>query len=310
MRFLNLLKSNKTQIEFMRFRKLSYALSILLITISVVLINFRGLNYGIDFAGGVLIEAEIKDASTSQLRKMFKNKAKEVQIQNIEDDIFLIRVSSDNQYINIKSDVLLNQSRYIKIIQDSLSKEFDKVDYRKIDYVGPQIGSELILKGVMALIFSFVAIMFYIWLRFDWQFGVGGILAIIHDAILVLGFYCVTQIEFNLTSIAAVLTVIGYSINDSVVIFDRIRDNMRRLKKSKMLHVVDISLNSTLRRTILTSFTTLLSLSALLIFGGSVLQSFSAGAFFGVLVGVYSSIYVAAPVLVNIDPRKNKKDSN
>ena len=303
MKLLNFLKGD-SKIDFMKHHKLHHVISITLVIASIALISIRGLNLGIDFSGGILIEAQIKGTNASALRDVFKDQEKEVQVQNIEENIFLIRVPSDNSYIDIQKGKFLNQSKYIKVIQDSLSSKFRKIDYRKIDYVGPQIGSELIFKGVMALLFSFCAIMFYIWLRFDWQFGLGGILAIIHDAVLVLGFYGVTQIEFNLTSIAAVLTVIGYSINDSVVIFDRIRDNMRRLKKSAMSKIINESLNSTLKRTVLTSFTTLLSLSALLIFGGNVLFSFSAGAFFGILVGVYSSIYVSAPVLVFIDPRE------
>ncbi len=298
--------SGNMNIDFMKYHRLHHAISILLLIISITLVSVKGLNFGIDFAGGILIEAKIENTSASQLRKVFANEEKEVQIQNIEGDIFLIRVPSD-KYVDIQKGKLLNQSQFIKTIQDSLNKKFGNVEYRKIDYVGPQIGSELIFKGIMALGFSFLAIMFYIWLRFDWHYGFGGILAIIHDAILVLGFYSLTGIEFNLTSIAALLTVIGYSINDSVVIFDRIRDNMRKLKKSAMTKIVNDSLNATLKRTVLTSFTTLLSLAALLIFGGSVLTSFSAGAFFGIVIGVYSSIYVAAPVLIHYDPRVTKK---
>ncbi len=303
MQILSFFKGDEMKIDFMKYHKLHHAISISLVVISLLLVLIRGLNFGIDFSGGILIEAKIPATNVYDLRAVFADADKEVQIQNIENDIFLIRVPGDNDYIEIQKDKLLNQSEFIKVIQDSLNKEFSGIDYRKIDYVGPQIGSELIFKGIMALFLSFFAIMFYIWLRFDWQFGLGGILAIIHDAILVLGFYAATQIEFNLTSIAAILTVIGYSINDSVVIFDRIRDNLRRLKKSEMIKIVNDSLNTTLKRTVLTSFTTLLSLSALLIFGGSVLMSFSSGAFFGIVVGVYSSMYVSAPVLIYLDPR-------
>lgn len=305
MRIFSFFKKGDTQINFMKYYKLSGVISALLVVISISLVAVKGLNFGIDFSGGILMEVKL-DTNVSDLRNIFKDQNKEVQIQNIENDIFLIRVPSDDANVVIQKNTFLNQTKLIQTIQDSLAKKFSDIDYRKIDYVGPQIGSELILKGVLALFLSFFAIMFYIWLRFDWQFGLGGIIAIIHDTILVLGFYCVTQIEFNLTSIAALLTVVGYSINDSVVIFDRIRENLIKLKKAKMFNIINSSLNSTLSRTILTAFTTLLSLLALLIFGGSVLQSFSAGAFFGILVGVYSSIYIAAPILIHMDPRKVK----
>lgn len=309
MRILNFLDKEDFHISFMKYRKLNHAICLLLMILSLSFVALKGLNLGIDFSGGILIEAQIADGDPAKLRELFKDQDQQVQIQNLNDEIFIIRVQKVNSVADFSTNLISNQSDFIKTIKKILAAEYNKIDYRKIDYVGPQIGSELIFKGVMALLISFSAIMIYIWLRFDWQFGVGGIMAIIHDAVFVLGFYAVTQIEFNLTSIAAILTVIGYSINDSVVIFDRIRDNLRRLKKSKIDHIVDVSLNSTLRRTVLTSATTMISLLALLIFGGSVIQSFSAGAFIGVFIGTYSSIYVSAPLLTYIDPRDSSKES-
>lgn len=308
MRILNFLDKEDFHISFMKYRRLNHAICLSLMILSLSFVALRGLNLGIDFSGGILIEAHITDGDPAKLREVFKDQDQQVQIQNLSDDIFIIRVQKADSVADFSTNLISNQSDFIKTIKKLLAVEYSKIDYRKIDYVGPQIGSELIFKGVMALLISFSAIMIYIWLRFDWQFGVGGILAIVHDAIFVLGFYAVTQIEFNLTSIAAILTVVGYSINDSVVIFDRIRDNLRRLKKSKIDYIVDVSLNSTLRRTILTSATTMISLLALLIFGGPVIQSFSAGAFVGVLIGTYSSIYVSAPVLTYIDPRETSKE--
>ncbi len=308
MRILNFLDKEDFHISFMSYRRLNHAICLSLMILSLSFVVLRGLNLGIDFSGGILIEAQIQDGEPATLRELFKDQDQQVQIQNLSDDIFIIRVQKSNSVADFSTNLISNQSDFIKTIKKLLAAKYSKIDYRKIDYVGPQIGSELIFKGVMALLISFSAIMIYIWLRFDWQFGVGGILAIIHDAIFVLGFYAVTQIEFNLTSIAAILTVIGYSINDSVVIFDRIRDNLRKLKKSKINHIIDVSLNSTLRRTILTSVTTMISLLALLIFGGPVIQSFSAGAFIGVLIGTYSSIYVSAPILTYIDPRESSKE--
>jgi len=310
MKLFNSLFQN-SNIDFMKAHKVAFFLSIIVTIASLALVFFKGLNFGIDFSGGVLIEVKIEKTNIAALRDIFsKSNLKEVQIQNVDGDNFLIRVakSEDNLKKNLSGDFSLSQSELIDKIQAILNKNFTDIDYRKIDYVGPQIGAELISKGFLALILSFVFIMIYVWLRFDWQFGVGGIFALVHDAIMVVGFYSLTGIEFNLTSIAAVLTVIGYSINDSVVIYDRIRENLRKFKKSKIENIINSSLNSTLSRTVLTAFTTLLSLLALILFGGEVLRSFSVGAFFGILVGVYSSVYISAPILLYLDPRKSEKE--
>jgi preprotein translocase subunit SecF len=210
----------------------------------------------------------------------------------------LIRVAKDEK----------EQSDIVKIIQNSLSKNFPEITYRKVDYVGPQIGAELIKNGLLALFISFFFILIYIWIRFDWQFGIGGIIALIHDAIITLGFFSIIGLEFNTTSVAALLTIIGYSINDSVVIYDRIRENLRKYKKMELRNIINNSTNSTLSRTILTSGVTLFSLLALILFGGEVLFSFAMATFFGIVIGTYSSLYIAAPILFYFDPRKNKKD--
>lgn len=282
----------------MRPHKLAIIASVVAIIGSFVLIGVKGLNFGIDFSGGILIEAKISDVSDpAKVREVLSAEIDDVQIQNVDKDNLLIRVSKTNE----------DQSVVVKKIQEILSKNFSEIDYRKIDYVGPQVGSELVWKGFMALLLSFIFIMVYIWVRFDWQFGVGGIFALIHDAVVTLGFYAATGIEFNLTSIAAILTVIGYSINDSVVIYDRIRENLRRFKKMDLSVLINSSINSTLSRTILTSGITLISILALILFGGDVLYSFSAATFFGILVGTYSSIYISAPILLYFDPRESEK---
>lgn len=301
--FNSLFKDSK--IDFMKSHKLAFVISVFAVISSISLVLFKGLNLGIDFSGGVLVEARIKNADISSVRNAFEGKL-EVQIQNIDGGDFLIRVAKEKN--EAKDSVVEDaQSALIIKIQEILRKNFKEVDYRKIDYVGPQIGEELINKGLFAFLLSLFFLMIYIWIRFDWQFGIGGILALFHDAILVLGFYSFLQIEFNLTSVAAILTVIGYSINDSVVIYDRIRENLRKSKKALMKNIINSSLNSTLSRTVLTSLTTLFSLLALVLFGGEVLKSFSLGAFFGILIGVYSSIYISAPVLLYFDPRNKKK---
>lgn len=275
-------------------------MSVFFIVGSIILVFSKGLNFGIDFAGGILIEARIEEnLDVAKVRTLITAEIKDVQIQNIDQKDLLIRVAKSDE----------EQSVVVKKIQEILGKNFGNVEYRKVDYVGPQVGSELIWKGFVALLMSFIFIMVYIWIRFDWQFGFGGIFALLHDAIVTLGFYAITGLEFNLTSIAAILTIIGYSINDSVVIYDRIRENLRRYKKMDLSDLINSSANSTLSRTILTSGVTLISLLALIVYGGEVLFSFSVATFFGILVGTYSSIYISAPILIYLDPRKEEKNS-
>ncbi len=302
MKFLSSIRSglSHTKIDFMKVHKVALIMSVVCIIGSIVLVGIKGLNFGIDFAGGILIEARLPDAAEldiSKVRDLITSQIKDVQIQNVDKSDLLIRVAKTDE----------EQSVVVKKIQEILNKNFSGVEYRKIDYVGPQVGSELIWKGFMALLMSFVFIMIYIWVRFDWQFGLGGIFALVHDAILTLGFYAATGLEFNLTSIAAILTIIGYSINDSVVIYDRIRENLRRYKKMELSELINSSANSTLSRTILTSGVTLFSLVALILYGGEALFSFSTATFFGIAVGTYSSIYISAPILIYFDPRKEEK---
>ncbi|MFT6077829.1 MAG: preprotein translocase subunit SecF, partial [Rickettsiales bacterium] len=225
----------------------------------------------------------------------------EISLQNFDDRNFMIKVSQNKN---------IDQAQTIRQIKQIINQNFPNTEYRKVDFVGPQIGKELIKKGIMALLFSFAAIMIYIWIRFDWQFGIGAIAALLHDATMVFGLFALTGLEFNATSIAAILTIIGYSINDSVVIYDRIRENLHKYKKANLSDLINLSLNSTLSRTVLTSGATLLSLIALIVFGGEALKSFSIAVFFGIIVGTYSSIYISAPILLYLDPRKKKSKNN
>jgi len=290
-----------SKIGFMKVHKLAITISIILSILSISLVMTRGLNLGIDFSGGILIEAQFQDkVEFSQIRELLNKKEfGEVTLQNFDDKNFIIKVAQNKD---------IDQNQTIKAIKTTLDNNFNNIQYRKTDFVGPQIGGELIRKGLLALFSSFAFIMIYIWIRFDWQFGIGGIIALMHDAILVLGFYAFTGLEFNSTSIAAILTVIGYSINDSVVIYDRIRENLRKFKAMDLSDLLNLSINSTLSRTVLTASTTLLALVSLMIFGGEALKSFSIATFFGIAAGTYSSIYISAPILLYIDPR-NKKTS-
>jgi preprotein translocase subunit SecF len=300
MKLLSVIRSglSHTNIDFMKVHKLALVMSVVCIIASLILVFTKGLNFGIDFAGGILIEARMQEnVDVSKIRDLLSSEVKDVQIQNVDQKDLLIRVAKTDE----------EQSVIVKKIQEILNKNFSNIEYRKIDYVGPQVGSELIWKGFLALFLSFVFLMIYIWIRFDWQFGLGGIFALLHDAVLTLGIYSISGLEFNLTSIAAILTIIGYSINDSVVIYDRIRENLRRYKKMDLADLINSSTNSTLSRTVLTSSVTLFSLLALMFFGGDALHSFSTAAFFGIIIGTYSSIYISAPILIYLDPRKEEK---
>jgi preprotein translocase SecF subunit len=287
---------NNCKINFMAIHKIALVFSIISIIGSIGLVAFKGLNLGIDFAGGILIEARInQEFAVSEIREKLSQQINDIHIQESDNNI-IIRVAKPQGEPNI----------LIEKIKNILLENYSNIEYRKIDFVGPQVGSELIFKGLLALVLSFIFIMIYIWIRFDWQFGIGGVFALIHDAFLTLGFFAITGIEFNLTSIASILTIIGYSINDSVVIYDRIRENLKLYPKIDLSNLINSSTNSTLSRTILTASTTLISLLALILFGGEALFSFSMATFFGILIGTYSSIYISAPILLYFDPRKKE----
>ena len=290
MPILKIIKS-ETNIKFMKIKKITLFLSLTLFLLSLGSIIFKGLNLGIDFTGGTLIEARFdKKINLNDLRiEMNKLDLGEIQLQTIgnQNDV-VIRV----QEKQISSE---KQSEAIEIIKNSLKES--SVEYRRTEYVGPKVGGELVNAGIIAVIFSLFGILIYIWLRFQWNFALGAIIALIHDVILTLGFFSFLKLDFNLATVAAVLTIAGYSINDTVVIYDRIRDSMRKYKQSSFDDVINISLNGTLSRTLTTSLTTLLALGALFIFGGIVISSFIIALIWGVLIGTYSSLYVASPIL-------------
>jgi preprotein translocase SecF subunit len=282
-----------TQFDFVGKRWLGFALSMGVIVLTAFLIATRGLNLGIDFSGGILLEVRVEEeVSLAEMRDLLSDKERwgEVSLQNIGDagDI-MIRVQTSEE---------VEQAERVEQLKTVLSSSYPGISYRKIDYVGPTIGQELIESGVMALVIAMGAMMLYIWFRFEWQFGLGGIVALIHDALIMVGFYAISGFDFGLTSIAAILTVIGYSINDSVVIYDRIRENMRRYKKKTIPELLNLSINQTLSRTIVTALTTVLAALALALFGGEVLRGFSYALVVGVVVGTYSSIFIAAPILM------------
>ena len=303
MPILRLIKSG-TDIKFMKIKRLTLFISSFLFLLSLFSIFTKGLNLGIDFTGGSLIEVRFNEnISLNNLRtKMNKLNLGEVQLQTIgnENDV-VIRVQDKNDDASI-------QTKTIEVIKNSLKDK--SVDYRRTEFVGPKVGGELVNAGIIAVIFSLIGILFYIWLRFQWNFAIGAIIALIHDVILTLGFFSVLQLEFNLATVAAVLTIAGYSINDTVVIYDRIRETMRKYKQITFDEIINLALNGTLSRTLMTSLTTLLALTALFIFGGVVISSFIIALIWGVFIGTYSSLYVASPLLIFLktDKRVSEQD--
>lgn len=280
--------------DFMGKRWWGFSFSILMTLVALGLFFTKGLNLGIDFTGGVLMEVRTeKAADLGDMRELLSGQAEfgEVSLQNFGSDRdVMIRIQAKE---NIEQGVVVAK---VKALLAEHMKE--ALEYRKVDYVGPTVGQELIDGAIIAVLLSFAAIMMYVWFRFEWQFGVGAIAALIHDSIMMIGFFAITRFEFGLTAIAAILTVVGYSINDSVVIYDRIRENMRRFKKMPIEELLNLSMNETLARTIMTSTSTLLAAMALYLFGGEVLKGFSGSLVFGILVGTYSSIYISAPTLI------------
>lgn len=289
---------NKPHFDFMGKRWVGFAVSIALTVLSLGLVFSKGLNLGIDFTGGILMEIHTTHpVDLAPLRDSLNHQEfGEVSLQNMgsENDL-LIRVQAGEND---------EQAKTVAKIKELLASKIEGlIDYRKIDYVGPTVGGELIQAGIWAVLLSFLSIMLYVWFRFEWQYGVGAILALIHDSIMIIGFFALTRFEFGLTAIAAILTIVGYSINDSVVIYDRIRENMRRFKKMEIFELLNLSINDTLSRTILTASTTLLASVALALFGGEVIRGFSWAMVFGVVVGTYSSIYISAPTLIYLNLR-------
>lgn len=281
----------KLNLDFVGKRFIALACSIFLLGGSAVLVATKGLEFGIDFAGGIQMEVRSdKTVDIGALRTQLNNLGVgEIGLQGIGDTgrEVMIRIPAFQDETT--------QNAALKAVRDSLGPSFED---RRTEVVGPKVGEELIRDGVMATLLAMAAIAAYIWLRFEWHFGVGGLLALVHDVILTVGFYSLTGLEFSLTSVAAVLTVAGYSINDTVVIYDRVRENLRKFKKMPIIDLLNLSVNETMSRTILTGGTTIVSVIAIALFGGEVLRGFALAMIWGVVVGTFSSIYIALPVLI------------
>ena len=281
---------------FNKYYKSANILSLVLIIISVIFLIFKGLNYGVDFKGGTLIELRVHD--------------KNISISNIRDSFNSLNLNG----INVKK--FGNQTDYIVKFQNTDVQNPDFVDeikknlknssgydfsFRRVENVGPKVSSELLKSGIIAIALSLFAMLFYIWVRFEWQFSIGAIVALFHDVIVTLGIFSIFSLEINLSIVAAVLTIVGYSMNDTVVIYDRVRDNLKKYSNIQIFELTNISINETLSRTIITSITTLLALVSIYVFGGEILKGFSFAMILGVLFGTYSSIYIACPLLVSLN---------
>ena len=290
----------ETKIDFIRLHITSFIVSASLVIASLGLFFTQGLNFGIDFKGGTLIEIGTNGpADISDLRDIIGSlDLGEVQIQEFgsPEDV-LIRVGE-------KADATDNAENLSAVdqIRNALPQD---VTFRRVEVVGPQISGELVRAGFLAVTVAIGLMLFYIWLRFEWQFSVGAVLALIHDIILTIGVFCLIQLEFNLSIIAAILTIVGYSMNDTVVVYDRVRENLRRFKKMPLSELANLSINSTLSRTVMTSVTTLLALFSLYILGGEVIRGFTLAMIWGVFVGTYSSIFIAAPVLMYLGVKRD-----
>jgi len=296
---INKIIPKESNYPFMDYRKIFIVTSLILILFSVLLLSFKGLNLGIDFKGGTLIEIHTKNSDIAELRRILAPKFNDVSLQEFgNSETIIIRLQNES---NTESIETVNKVK--NLINDKVS------EFRRSEFVGPTISSELLWKGLQAISFALLAILSYIWLRFDWQFGFGAVVALSHDVLFTLGVLSLFNIDFSLSSIAAVLTICGYSLNDSVVIYDRIRENLRKYKKLELPELFNVSLNHTLSRTIMTSLTTLIALLSLYIFGGEVIKPFAFAMIIGVIIGTYSSIFIAVPTLLIFKFRPQEEDN-
>ena len=282
----------KYNINFVNhFKKLNFV-SLILVLLSLFFVIFKGLNYGIDFKGGTLIEVRVQnnDIRVSDIRgSLNKMNLGDVNVKNFgEKSDFLIKIEKK----------LNNNETLISEIKTSLDQDLnEEVNYRRVESVGPKVSAELLKSGIISIGLALLMMLFYIWFRFEWQFSLGSIIALFHDVIITLGIFSILSIEINLSIVAAVLTIVGYSMNDTVVIYDRIRENLSKFNKLEIDKISNLSVNETLSRTLITSVTTLLALFSIFILGGEILKGFSFAMILGVIIGTYSSIFVASPIL-------------
>ena len=290
----------KTSIPFMRWHRPFMTASAALVVLSIFAIFIPGLNFGIDFRGGILVEVRMPEApDLGALRSELGGLGLgEVALQEFgtETDI-LVRIEKQ------PGDEAEQQAAVETVKSSLLAMSGDAAEIRRTEFVGPKVSEELLFDGMMAIGLALLAVLVYIWFRFEWQYGIGAIVALVHDVALTMGMFAVTGLEVNLSTVAAVLTIVGYSLNDTVVIFDRVRENLRRYKKLTIPELLNVSINETLARTLMTSVTTLLALLSLFFFGGEVIKGFTFAMIWGVVIGTYSTIYIATPILIYLNLR-------
>ena len=285
----------KPDIPFINYFRLFNIISLILILISLGSIFYKGLNFGVDFKGGTLIELRVdsEEITISDVRNSFLR-------MNL-GDVNVKKFGKEGDYLIKFEKTDINNENFIENIKKKLSKNFGaNFNFRRVENVGPKVSSELLKAGLIAIVLSLSAMLIYIWIRFEWQFSLGAIVALIHDVIITIGFFSIFEFEINLSIIAAVLTIVGYSMNDTVVIFDRVRENLKKYTSKKIDEISNLSINETLSRTIITSLTTLLALLSIFFFGGTILHGFSFAMILGVIFGTYSSIFIANPILIKL----------
>lgn len=299
---LRLIRPN-TKIPFAEFRLTAFTFSFLLIIGSIFSLLVYGLNFGIDFRGGILMEVRSeKNTDISDIRsELEKLKLGEVNIQRFgKDTDILIRIQRQDGAEK-------EQIAAIELVKTTLGSS---IDYRRTEFVGPTVGEELKEAGLLAVGLALLSILIYIWMRFEWQFGVGALIALTHDIITTIGLFAILHYEFNLATVAAILTIAGYSINDTVVVYDRVRENLRKYKKLDLVSLFNMSINETLSRTTMTSLTTLLALFSIFFFGGAVLADFALAMIWGVCIGTYSSVFIAVPLLLYVNLKRGEEDES
>ncbi len=302
MKLLRLAPEN-TKFGFMRFRRVSYPFSAFMSIVSVLMFIFVGVNFGIDFAGGTLLELRAKSgtADLAQLRQIGEG----LNLGNVEVQGFG-QPSDVTLRFGLRPGGAPAQEAAVNTIKDALGKDYD---FRRVEVVGPRVSGELVQSGTLGIVVSIFAVLIYLAFRFEWQFAVGAVIATMHDLLLTVGFFSVTHLEFNTTSIAAILTIVGYSLNEAVVVLDRIREVMRKYKRISTAEMIDMSINAVLPRTIMTATTVFLALLALVFFGGEVIKSFSLAMMWGIFVGTYSSVFICSPILIYLGVRTENREA-
>jgi len=285
----------RSDIKFINYFRIFIFLSLILIIISIGSIIYKGLNFGVDFKGGTLIELRVENTEIGigDLRQSFlKMNLGDVNVKKFgKENDFLIKFEGNDK----------NKENFVEDIKIQLSKDIgNNFSFRRVEDVGPKVSSELLKSGLIAILLSLSAMLIYIWIRFEWQFSLGAIIALVHDVIVTIGFFSILEFEINLSIVAAVLTIVGYSMNDTVVIFDRVRENLKKYTSKTINEISNLSINETLSRTIITSLTTLMALLSIFFFGGEILKGFSFAMILGVIFGTYSSIFIANPILIRL----------